>query len=78
MRNKSGKYIKKENNTTIHFTIPTLKDIFFWIIICFILFPWLAIGARFHVLRKVIEFFENCMFIEKEAEDSPKKNGLFY
>ena len=29
-------------------------------------------------LRKIIEFFENCMFIEKEAEDTPKKNGLFY
>ena len=78
MKDKSGKFIKKENNTTIHFTIPTLKDIFFWIIICFILFPWLAIGERFHVLSKVIEFFENCMFIEKEAEESPKKNGLFY
>ena len=59
MRDKSGKFITKENNTTIHFTLPTLKDIFFWIIICFILFLWLAFGARFHVLRKVIESFEN-------------------
>ena len=77
MRDNRGRFLKQDKNTTINFTIPTLKDIIFWLIVCFILFPWIAIRARFHVLRKIIEFFENCMFIEKEVEDSPKKNGLF-
>ena len=77
MRDKKGRFIS-ESKATIHLTIPTLKDIFLWMLILVILFPWIAIGFRFNILGKIIETFENFIFKAKEEADSQKKNGLFY
>ena len=48
------------------------------IIIFIILFPWLVIGARFNIIQKLFEFFEERFLKYNENGETTKKSGSFY
>ena len=41
--------------------------------------PWISIIAKFQILKKIFNIFEDILIQQpEEAADTPKKNGLFY
>ena len=81
-RNKKGRFSSEseaDENKGYKFTItfPSIKNLFFLIIIVILVSPWVIILERYNILQKLLEFFETIL-IKKEKSKIFKKNGLFY
>ena len=77
MRDGKERFTKyKKEGHKVSFLLPSIKAITYWIFIFVILLPWIVIGSKFHLLRKLFNLMDELML--KNEEDSPKKNGLFY
>ena len=79
-RDTKGRYTKTVNegyNINIYF--PSIKILMYWVLLLAIIFPWIVIGAKFEIMKKVFLFFERIMQTPTdETNETPKKNGIFY
>lgn len=73
---KNGKFIKNVEEG-LNLSLPFIKQIIQWALIIFILFPWIIIGAKLNILKKISVILESIMSNSEENE-TQKKNGLFY
>ena len=76
-RDKNGRF-SKDDGYNFYLYIPSLKNLVYWAFIIIILFPWLVIGARFNIIQKIFEFFEEIFLKNDENGETTKKSGLFY
>ena len=78
MRDKRGRFSKKEDEGIIvNFTLPSLKKIFYLILLFAIILPCLMIGSKFNILKKIFEFIDKLLIGPNEGNET-EKNGLFY
>ena len=79
-RDNKGRYVKAENDGyNINLYIPSLKILMYWILFITVIFPWIVIGAKFELMKKIFEFFGKIMQSPlDDTSETPKKNGLFY
>ena len=79
-RDSKGRYAKSDNDGyNINLYVPSLKILMYWALFIAIIFPWIVIGAKFELMKKIFAFFEKIMQAPSdETSESPKKNGLFY
>ena len=79
MRDKKGRFKKQDDDEiTFKITLPSLKRLLYFALLIAILLPWIIIGNRFNIFKRITDFFEKMMIISNEDGDTPKKNGLFY
>ena len=79
MRDKKGRFKKQDDDEiTFKITLPSLKRLLYFALLIAILLPWIIIGNRFNIFKRIADFFEKMMIISNEDGDTPKKNGLFY
>ena len=81
MRDTKGRFKKQaDEGFEIIFTIPPFKKIIYIFIIFTVLLPWMVIGSRFNILKRILNFIETIMTkpTESDSVETPKKNGLFY
>ena len=79
MRDRKGRFKKHDDDEiTFKITLPSLKRLLYFALLIAILLPWIIIGNRFNIFKRITDFFESMMVISKEDGDTPKKNGLFY
>ena len=79
MRDKKGRFKKQDDDEiTFKITLPSLKRLLYFALLIAILLPWIIIGNRFNIFKRIAYFFEKMMIISNEDGDTPKKNGLFY
>ena len=76
-RDKNGRF-SRDDGYNITFYIPSMKNLIYWAFIIIILLPWMVIGARFNILQKIFEFFEDILLKNDENGETTKKSGLFY
>ena len=51
----------------------------YWILFITVIFPWIVIGAKFELMKKIFAFFEKRKQTPiDDTSETPKKNGLFY
>ena len=63
----------------LSFRFPSLKALINWLLIIFILMPWIAVIARYDIIGQIINKFEEFITINNSIDaEAPKKNGLFY
>ena len=79
-RYNKGRYAKAYNDGyNLNLYIPPIKIMIYWILFMAIIFPWIVIGAKFELMKKIFIFFEKIMQPPTdEIGETPKKNGLFY
>lgn len=78
-RDKKIRFSKScEDGLNITLGIPSIRKIVTYLIIAFILLPWVSILSKFNVLRKILDYFEFLLKIGNEEDSNTKKNGLFY
>ena len=79
MRDKKGRFSREdEEGFSITLKLPSLKELFYWSFIIFILVPWIIIGSKFNVLERITGIFEKLMKSNnKDKPEGSKKNGLF-
>ena len=80
MRDKKGRFKKQdeEDEITLKITLPSLKKIFYFVLLVAILLPWIIIGNKFNIFKRINDFIERLMTSTNEDGETPKKNGLFY
>ena len=79
MRDRKGRFKKLDDDEiTFKITLPSLKRLLYFVLLIAILFPWIIIGNKFNIFKRITDFFERMMTISNEDGDTPKKNGLFY
>ena len=79
MRDRKGRFKKLDyDEITFKITLPSLKRLLYFVLLIAILFPWIIIGNKFNIFKRITDFFERMMAISNEDGDTPKKNGLFY
>ena len=49
----------------------------YWILFIAIIFPWIEIGAKFELVKKIFIFFENIMQSPERYVKKISKGGLF-
>ena len=76
-RDNMGRFAKQDDWHTINITIPSFRNVIYWILLLIILFPWIIIGGKFNLFQKIMEFFQNIME-RNEDKETTKKNGIFY
>ena len=76
-RDKNGRF-SRDDGYNIHFYIPSIKNLIYWVFIIIILLPWMVIGARFNIIQKILEFFDDIILKIDENGETNKKSGLFY
>ena len=61
-RDSKGRFSKKgDDGFKIAFNIPSIKRIILWLFIVAVLLPWLSILAKFEVLNKILNLFDELM-----------------
>lgn len=77
-RDSKGRFSKKgEDGLKIIFDVPPIRRIIFWIFIFAVLLPWISIIARFELLRKILDIFDELMNPSINENGNTKKGGLF-
>ena len=79
-RDKKGRFTKADiSDDRYEFKIffPSFKNFFFIVLLIIIILPWTIIISRCRILEKIFHFFEDIM-TQREEEETPKKNGIFY
>ena len=77
VRDSKGRFRKAEG-IKINFTLPPLQNILYFVLVIAILLPWISIGFRFNIFKKILDIVEMLMSKPNEDGESPKKNGIFY
>ena len=79
-RDNKGRYAKVTNDGyNFNFYVPSIKTLIYWILFIIIIFPWIVIGSKFELLKKLFGLFEKILLsTTDEVGETPKKNGLFY
>ena len=69
---------KNDEGHKIELNIPSVKKIIFWIVLLWVLMPWISIMAKFQILNKLFNIFQD-LFIQQpeEAADTHKKIVCF-
>ena len=78
-RDNKGRYIKAENDGyNINLYIPSLKILMYWILFITVIFPWIVIGAKFELMKKIFASFEKIMKSPiDDTSETPKKMAYF-
>ena len=77
-RDSKGRFSKKgDDGFKIAFDIPPIKRIILWIFIAAVLLPWLSLLAKFEVLKKFLNLFDELMNSSIIENGNTKKSGLF-
>ena len=77
-RDSKGRFFKKgDDGFKIAFNIPPIKRIILWLFIVAVLLPWLSILAKFEVLNKILNLFDELMNSSIIENGNTKKSGLF-
>ena len=77
MRDKNGKFIKKEEGVNLSIYLPSVKTMICWILFFILMLPWMEIISKLKIFQKIFDLIESIMLIEKDAGETPKRNGLF-
>ena len=79
-RDNKGRFKKDDKEGyNININIPSIKILIYWILFIAIIFPWIVIGAKFVLLKKIMGFFEELLLSQTgENGENPKKSGIFY
>ena len=79
MRDKKGRFSREdEEGFSITLKLPSLKELFYWSFIIFILVPWIIIGSKFNVLERITGIFEKLMKSNnKDKPEGSKKMDYF-
>ena len=82
MRDNKGRYTKKiEEGLKLTFYLPSMKNLIIWVLMVFVLMPWLLIISRMNLVPKLLLKLEEIVFQENGNEkngEPEKKTGLFY
>ena len=80
-RDSKGRFSRNsdEEDNNLVLTLTSVKNIILWIIIIFVLYPWLIIISKFNVFQKLENIFD-ILYKERNEEiaENGKKSGLFY
>ena len=77
-RDSKGRFSKKgDDEFKIAFNIPPIKRIILCLFIVAVLLPWLSILAKFEVLNKILNLFDELMNSSIIENGNTKKSGLF-
>ena len=77
-RDSKGRFKKNEGSEFI-LTLPSIRNIIFYISLLIIFLPWITIVSKFNMLEKLVSFFEKLFSGKAEdVSETGKKNGLFY
>ena len=77
MRDKNGRFTK-DDNFKITLYIPKFTKIIYWILMLFVLMPWITLIIRLDILKKILSLFEKLWIkTEEEEKEAPRKNCLF-
>ena len=80
-RDSNGRFIKeiKEGYTHLTVDLPSFKTIIIWILMLFIIFPWILIISKFNIFQKMENIFDSLLKEKsEEVSENGKKSGLFY
>ena len=70
-RDKNGRFMKNESDG-FNFSLPSLKQLIYWLLILVILSPWIVIGIKLNIPEKYSMLF-NYLLDNKEASEGQKK-----
>ena len=79
-RDKKGRFTKEDlcnDKYELRVSFPSFKTFFFILFLIIIFLPWTIIISRSKILEKIFHFLEDIM-TQREEEETPKKNGIFY
>ena len=78
-RDSNGRYAKaNKDGYNLNVYIPSIKILMYWILFVAVIFPWIVIGAKFEIMKKVFLFFESIMQTPSdETNETPKKMEYF-
>ena len=79
-RDEKGRFTKDEDDSKgykFSLTFPSLTTLIYWIFIGVVILPWAIILERCNALKKISDLFDG-LFVPKDDNDTPKKNGIFY
>ena len=77
-RDSKGRFSKKgDDRFKITFDVPSFKKIILWIFIAALLLPWLSLLAKFEVLKRLLNLFDELMNSSSIENGNSKKTGLF-
>ena len=73
-RDSNGRFIKeiKEGYTHLAVDLPSFIIIIVWILILFIIFPWILIITKFNIFQKMDNIFDSLL---KKNQKQFLKNG---
>ena len=55
-RDSKGRYAKDDNGGYhLNLYIPPIKIMIYWILFMAIIFPWIVIGAKFELMKKILK-----------------------
>lgn len=64
MRDRKGRFKKLDDDEiTFKITLPSLKRLLYFVLLIAILFPWIIIGNKFNIFKRITDFFERMMEI---------------
>ena len=59
MRDRKGRFKKQDDDEiTFKITLPSLKRLLYFVLLIAILFPWIIIGNKFNIFKRITDFFE--------------------
>ena len=79
-RDEKGRFTKDEDDGKgykFSLTFPSLTTLIYWIFIGVVILPWAIIFERCNALKKIADLFDS-IFVPKDDNEAPKKNGIFY
>ena len=79
-RDEKGRFTKDEDDNKgykFSLTFPSLTTLIYWIFIGVVILPWVIILERWNALKKISDLFDG-LFVPKDDNETPKKNGIFY
>ena len=77
-RDINGRFIKEEEEFKIIFTLPSLSKLILWVLLLFLLSPWIMAIIRLPIWKDILSKFEMLFLIKGEEAEQTKKNGIFY
>ena len=78
-RDNKGTFKKDDKEGyNININIPSIKTLTYLILFIAIIFPWIVIGAKFELLKKIMGFFEELLLSQTgENGETTKKVEYF-
>ena len=71
MRDRKGRFKKLDDDEiTFKITLPSLKRLLYFVLLIAILLPWIIIGNRFNIFKRITDFVEKMIIISNEYGDT--------